>query len=222
MAEKLVEKGVGQDRVSVIRNWVDLSHIFPLEGVSPYRAELGFSGEDFVVLYSGNIGAKQGLGVLLDAAEKLRDERGIKFVVAGEGPVKNDLQAKYAQLENVRFLPFQPYSRLNEFLNMADLHALPQDKGAADLVLPSKLGGMLASGKQVLVTAEKGTELAEFVDNIGLVVEPGDAGAMAEAILHCAKQGELPSGSREEALGRLSREAGLKEIVSAVAPACHA
>ncbi len=59
--------------------------------------------------------------------------------------MKAELQARYAHLKNVRFLPFQPYARLNEFLNMADLHALPQDKGAADLVLPSKLGGMLAS-----------------------------------------------------------------------------
>jgi colanic acid biosynthesis glycosyl transferase WcaI len=222
MADKLVEKGVAQDDVSVTRNWVDLSHIYPMEGVSPYRAELGFSEDDFVVLYSGNIGAKQGLNVLLDAAEKLKDEDRIKFVIAGEGPVKTDLQTRYGELKTVRFLPFQPYARLNEFLNMADLHALPQDKGAADLVLPSKLGGMLASGKHVLVTAEKQTELADFVENIGLLVEPGDVGAMAAEILRCSAPGGLPSGSRDEALGRLSRDAGLKEMVSAVAPPCHA
>jgi colanic acid biosynthesis glycosyl transferase WcaI len=222
MADKLVEKGVAGDNLSVIRNWVDLSHIFPMTEGSPYRAELGFSNEDFVVLYSGNIGAKQGLNILLDAAETLRHETRVKFVVAGEGPVKADLQARFGHLENVRFLPFQPYDRLNEFLNMADLHALPQDKGAADLVLPSKLGGMLASGKDVLVTAEQGTELADFVEGIGLIVEPGDAGAVAEAIRRCALGAGLPSGSRDEALGRLSREAGLKEIVSAVAPARHA
>jgi colanic acid biosynthesis glycosyl transferase WcaI len=222
MADKLVEKGVARSDVSVIRNWVDLSHIFPMDEVSPYRAELGFSGDDFIVLYSGNIGAKQGLNILLGAAEALRDEQAVKFVVAGEGPVKADLQARYGELQNVRFLPFQPYARLNEFLNMADLHALPQDKGAADLVLPSKLGGMLASGKHVLVTAEQGTELADFVKGIGLVVDPGDVGAMAQAIRHCAAGADLPTDSRAEALARLSREAGLREIVSAVAPARHA
>lgn len=182
MAEKLVAKGVAPENMALVRNWVDLTHIYPMDEESPYRAELGFAKDDFVVLYSGNIGAKQGLNVLLDAAEQLKGERKIHFVIAGEGPVKADLQARYGHLPNLRFLPFQPYARLNEFLNMADLHALPQDKGAADLVLPSKLGGMLASGKPVLVTADEGTELAEFVRGAAMVVPPGDAGEMALSI----------------------------------------
>ncbi|MGK6312898.1 WcaI family glycosyltransferase [Neorhizobium sp. DT-125] len=182
MAEKLLEKGISENKVSVIRNWVDLSHIYPLEEVSPYRAELGFSGGDFVVLYSGNIGAKQGLSVLLEAAERLKDEAHIHFVIAGEGPLKTDLLTRYGHLKNVRFLPFQPYARLNEFLNMPDLHVLPQERGAADLVLPSKLGGMLASGRPILVTADEGTELAGFLGDCVLRVPPGEAEALCVAI----------------------------------------
>lgn len=183
MAEKLREKGVRADRLSIVRNWVDLSHIYPMKEESPYRAELGYSPEDFVVLYSGNIGAKQGLTLLFETAERLKDEKRIHFIVAGEGPSKKALQDNYGKLANVRFLPFQPYERLNEFLNMADLLVLPQEKGAADLVLPSKLGGMLASGKPVLVTADEGTELAEFVANRSKLVPPGNPDELERAIL---------------------------------------
>jgi colanic acid biosynthesis glycosyl transferase WcaI len=215
MAEKLNEKGVKAERIAVVRNWVDLSHIYPLNDVSPYRTELGFGQDDFIVLYSGNIGAKQGLGVLLDAAERLQDDALLHFVVAGEGPLKPALEQRYGRLPNVLFLPFQPHARLNEFLALADLHALPQEKGAADLVLPSKLGGMLASGKPVLVTAEEGTELAEFVSGAAAVIAPGDGRALAETIRELRKgQHQLDTESRLERVRSLSRNGGLALLAS--------
>ncbi|WP_337271197.1 WcaI family glycosyltransferase [Oryzifoliimicrobium ureilyticus] len=182
MADRLEAKGVERRRLTVVRNWVDLAHIYPLSTPNAYRAELGLDDDDFVVLYSGNIGAKQGLNVLLDAARALSEERKVHFIIAGEGPLKAGLMTAYSDLPNVHFLQFQPYTRFNEFLNFPDLHVLPQDHGAADLVLPSKLGGMLASGKPVLVTAEKGTELAEFVTGAATVIPPGDSGALAVSI----------------------------------------
>jgi len=215
MAEKLAEKGIRRERLSVIRNWVDLSHIYPMEEVSSYRAELGFTEEDFVVLYSGNIGAKQGLNVLLDAAESLKDDKSIHFVIAGEGPVKAELLARYGALGNVRFLPFQPHARLNEFLNMPDLHVLPQDRGAADLVLPSKLGGMLASGRPILVTADDQTELAEFLDGYALVTPPGEAAPLAAAVARRAETRNAASPAVAPALtGLLSRTRRLEELVA--------
>ncbi|MBP2550532.1 colanic acid biosynthesis glycosyl transferase WcaI [Neorhizobium galegae] len=182
MAEKLVEKGVAGEDVTIVRNWVDLSHIYPMTEESPYRAEQGFTKDDFVVLYSGNVGAKQGLTVLLDAAEQLRGEKNIHFVIAGEGPLKAELQARYGTLPNLRFLPFQPYARLNEFLNMADLHALPQDRGVADLVLPSKVAGMLASGKPILAMVENGTELGQFLKGVSIILPPGNVDALCQAV----------------------------------------
>lgn len=220
MAEKLVAKGVLPEKMALVRNWVDLTHIYPMDEESPYRAELGFEKEDFVVLYSGNIGAKQGLNVLLDAAEQLKDEKKIHFVIAGEGPVKAELQARYGHLSNLRFLPFQPYARLNAFLNMADLHALPQDKGAADLVLPSKLGGMLASGRPVLVTADDGTELAEFVRGAAIVVPPGDAGEMAQAINEASRQ--MTSSTRQADQLVLVRGLSSHDVLPQLAGLFHA
>ncbi|MCQ1850335.1 WcaI family glycosyltransferase [Neorhizobium galegae] len=190
MAEGLALKHVPATKVSVVRNWVDLAQFHPMEDVSPYRAELGFGHEDFVVLYSGSIGAKQGLNVLLDAAERLKDERRIHFVISGEGPQKPELETRYGHLENLRFLAFQPYSRLNAFLNMPDLHVLPQDRSAADLTLPSKLGGMLASGKPVLVTADEGTELAQFVEDSVYLTPPNDPEKLAACIVRAMSERE--------------------------------
>lgn len=183
MADRLKSKGIPAPQVEVVRNWVDLAHIFPLTEKSSYRTEFGFDDDDFVILYSGNIGAKQGLHVLLDAAVELSVQNDIHFVIAGEGPIKKNLKEKYAHLENVRFVPFQPYARFNEFMNMPDLHVLPQDRGAADLVLPSKLGGMLASGRPLIITADEGTEMAEFVQGAAEIVEPGNPTVLSGAIL---------------------------------------
>jgi colanic acid biosynthesis glycosyl transferase WcaI len=217
MAEKLIDKGVKSQNMALVRNWVDLSHIYPMTEESPYRAELGFTKDDFVVLYSGNIGAKQGLTVLLDAAEQLKGETSIHFVIAGEGPLKDELQARYGTLPNLRFLPFQPYARLNEFLNMADLHALPQDKGAADLVLPSKLGGMLASGKPVLVTAEEGTELAEFAREVAIVVPPGDVAKFASEINNLSAARDMShTKCSPKTLGLLSKPSCLSILKTTV------
>ena len=77
-------------------------------------------------------------------------------------------------MRNVRFLPFQPYARLSDFLGLADVHVLPQAADAADLVLPSRLGGMLASGQRIVATAAPGTELAIFLDGAAIIVAPGD------------------------------------------------
>ncbi|PJI41751.1 MAG: colanic acid biosynthesis glycosyltransferase WcaI [Rhizobium sp.] len=214
MAEKLAAKGISANRLSVVRNWVDLSHIYPMSDVSPYRAELGFADQDFVILYSGNIGAKQGLNVLLDAAERLDGDRDIHFVIAGEGPNKADLKARYGHLKNVRFLPFQPYARLNEFLNMPDLHVLPQEPDAADLVLPSKLGGMLASGKRVLVTANEETELAEFLGEASIIIPPGNAELMAARIRSARDEVDSSHEMRIERATLLAKDTGMARLVA--------
>ncbi|HET8612497.1 MAG TPA: glycosyltransferase, partial [Sphingomonas sp.] len=72
--------------------------------------------------------------------------------------------------------------RLGELLGLADVHLLPQIVGAADLVLPSKLTNMLASGRPVVATAAPGTGLADEVEGCGIVTPPGDAAAFAAAI----------------------------------------
>jgi colanic acid biosynthesis glycosyl transferase WcaI len=182
MQERLCEKGIAQERLTVIRNWVDLGKFKAATTNTEYRREFGVSDQDFVVLYSGNLGIKQGLNVLLDAARLLVSVLGLQFVIAGDGPEKDRLTAQYGALPNVRFIPLQPESRLSEFLSFPDLHVLPQERGAADLVLPSKLGGMLASQKPCIVMADPDTELHDFLGDCVTLIPPGDALSLADTI----------------------------------------
>ncbi|MBV8664285.1 MAG: WcaI family glycosyltransferase [Hyphomicrobiales bacterium] len=211
MAERLARKGVAADRIAIVYNWVDLDAIKPLGRQSVYRDELGFAAGDRIVLYSGAIGAKQGFEDVIDAAERLARRQDIQFVIAGEGPAKPALAERAASSRNVRFLPFQPYSRLSEFLGLADLHILPQASAAADLVLPSKLGGMLASGRRIVVTAAAGCELERFVAGAATVVPPANGEALAEAIERVVDD-PRPEGAafRRRLAERLAKSDGLK------------
>jgi colanic acid biosynthesis glycosyl transferase WcaI len=197
MREKLADKGVSPDRIAVVRNWVDLSAIKPLTGPNSFRRELGLSDDAFVVLYGGHIGAKQALHLVFEAAESLSAQSNIHFVIAGDGPLKEQFKARFGHLPNLHLLPLQPEGRLCELLNLADLHVLPQAGGAADLVLPSKLGGMLASGKPVLVQADEGTELHDILRGHAILVGAGDLQGLTAALLDNAQPESSRSGSRQ-------------------------
>lgn len=217
MAEKIADKGVVTDRITVIRNWVDVEKIRPLGRPSAYRAELGLTEGTFVALYAGALGAKQGVSLLIEAARGLRERTDIIFVVAGDGPMRGALEAAAVDLPNLRLLPFQPEARFSEFLGLADVHLMPQEKGAADLMLPSKLGGMLASGRPILVTADPGTELSEFLGDAGVCSSPGDVEAMTAALLTLAERPFSDGEARRLELARtLGRTEGLKAFEQAL------
>ena len=185
MGKRLLGKGVRADQLSMVRNWADLEQIRRLDGPNAFRTELALPDSTFVALYAGNIGAKQALHVVTDAAARLVDETGIVFVIAGDGPEREKLVAH--QLPNVRFLPLQPESLLCELLNLADVHVLPQDKGAADLVMPSKLAGMLASGRPVLAMTNPDTEIHDFLAGEAILIPAGDSLQLAESIRQLAR-----------------------------------
>ncbi|MDP2296017.1 MAG: WcaI family glycosyltransferase [Pseudolabrys sp.] len=193
MRDRLEAKGVPSVRLSVVRNWVDLEKIKPRLEQSEIRQEFDLPKDKFIALYAGNIGLKQALPLLLETAKILNHEPNLIFVIAGEGPEKEKLIDRYGHLDNVRFLPLQPEEKLCDLLNMADVHVLPQHRLAADLVLPSKLGGMLASGKPCIVMADIGTELYEFLFGAAILTPAGDVTALANAVRN-AMAGDAAGG----------------------------
>jgi len=184
MHELLLRKGVDPLRANLAVNWVDMaSFALPSpDGVAAYRKELQIAPGQVVALYSGNMGGKQGLEILADVARLLVAELNLVFVFCGSGAGRADLLARCKGLPNVRFLDLQPVARLPDLLATADIHLLPQRADAADLVMPSKLTGMLASARPVVATAYTGTDLATVVETCGLVVPPENPEAMAQAI----------------------------------------
>jgi colanic acid biosynthesis glycosyl transferase WcaI len=193
MADRLAFKGVDEQKIREIRNWTDASQITPGIVNSRFRKELlDLTDAHFICLYSGTMSNKQGLGLIIETAKSL-DHVGsnIRFVMCGEGPDRKKLQDLAGHLTNVQFLGLQAEESFAELLKTADVHLIPQRAEAADIVLPSKLGGILASGKAVIVMAKPGTGLAEEVTNAGIVIPPGDADALTTAIRRLAEDPHL-------------------------------
>ena len=211
MLRQVASKGVELERTELIPNWIDLQDIRPAGCSLALRESLGIAPDQFVGLFSGTINRKQGLGVVIDAARLLRDQSEVVLVICGNGELRGGLEADAADLRNVRFLDLRPATEFNALLNMADVHLLPQLQDAADLVMPSKLTGMLASGRPVIAAAFPGTEIATVVQGRGLVSEPESATALAAAIREL-----LADVSRRLAMGAAARDFAERTLNSRV------
>lgn len=200
MVSRLVVKGARPSRCVLFPNWVDLTAVFPMSGSNAFRVQLGFGDNDILVLYAGNMGEKQGLEILVDAARILQGQRQIRFVFAGDGVARQRLRRATDGLRGILWLPLQPMEQLNDLLNAADIHVLPQRADAADMVMPSKLSGMLASGRATVGTAAGDTQLGQVLDAAGQRIDPGDVAALAAALLSLAN-----NPAQRQVLGQRAR-----------------
>ena len=186
MVRKTTEKDVTQYPCILFPNWVDETQIRPLPRDQSLRAELGFLEADKVVIYSGNLGEKQGLELIIETARHFSGQPDVKFLICGSGGGKARLEtlAENYGLTNVLFIPLQPYDRLAALLAVGDVHLVLQKKSASDLVLPSKLTGILAAGGCALVTAVPNTTLHNVISSnqMGIVIEPESTPALVEGI----------------------------------------
>lgn len=215
MAERACAKGIPANRVVRFPNWVDVNAIYPIERAAnranPFRRQLAGqppgAENKLLLLYSGNMGAKQGVELLAPLADSFANDSRVHFLFCGDGAFRPQLESLVAHCANVTLLPLQPLDRLNDLLNAADIHLLPQRAGAADLVMPSRLTGMLASGRPVVATASPGTQVAQVVDGRGLVVPAEDPAALRAAVLRLVEDDEL-----RLALGRAARHYAVQNL----------
>lgn len=129
---KRIEAKAGRE-VLFFPNWTDTAHFFPIGNRNELKAKWSFGSEQFVCLYSGSIGEKQGLENIIYCADLLKNDSRIQFVICGTGPYKPKLEELVAEkhLQNVQFLPLQDRAVFNEFLNMADVHLVMNKSEAA-------------------------------------------------------------------------------------------
>lgn len=224
MCRKLIERGIPPERVIEFRNWADIDRVRPLQRPSVLREQWGID-RPHVALYSGNIANKQGIEIIVEAARLLTHRRDLMFAICGGGPNRANLMAMAEGLDNIRFFDLQPVELLPELVGLATVHLLPQIAGAADLLLPSKLTNMLASGRPVVATATAGTSLAQEVEGCGLATPPGDAAAFAGAIAQLIDDepariafGAAARARAEERWSKRAILAKLERDVTALAP----
>lgn len=192
MISKILVKGISREKILLFPNWVDTDAVKPLPKEQSLREQFGLSYNDKVVLYSGNLGEKQGLDLIIEVANHLKDLKDLKFVICGSGGAKESLIAlteKY-HLNNVFFFDLQPYDKLSALLATGDLHLVLQKSSASDLVMPSKLTSILAAGAVPLVTALPGTTLYNTISEhrLGVLLKPESVIDLKEAILETLKQ----------------------------------
>jgi colanic acid biosynthesis glycosyl transferase WcaI len=187
MRRRLVEeKGADPRRITIVHNWADCEAIAPASKDNAFSRAHGLA-DAFVVMHSGNIGLSQNLGVILDAAERLRDRRDLVFVLVGDGAKRQALEANAAarRLDNVRFLPYQPKAQLDDSFGAADVFIVSLQPGIEGYIVPSKVYGILAAGRPFIAAVDPSCEVAAIARDhgCGLLAAPGDAADLASKIL---------------------------------------
>lgn len=184
--DNLKAKHVPESKIHLIPDWVDTQFISPQAGSGEFRKAHGIAEESFLVLHSGNMGAKQKLENLVEAAEILRDERQVLFLLVGDGSERDRLQRYAAEkrLPNVNFLPLQPRESMPEMLAAADALVVNQSAALVGMVIPSKLLTYMAAGRPVVAAVNPDSEAASCVrrSECGIVVPPEQPQALAAAI----------------------------------------
>jgi glycosyltransferase involved in cell wall biosynthesis len=204
MSTRLAEKGADPGNVVVIPNWVDVDALTPRARDNDWAREQQLV-DPFVVMHSGNIGHAQNLDSLIRSATFLRDLGNLRIVLIGGGARRQELKdlARLLEVEQVRFLGYQPREVLPESLSSADVHVVGLARGLSGYVVPSRLYGILAVGRPVIVAADAESETAQVVleAEAGVVVPPNRPELLAAAIRK-AHDGELDL----ETMGRNGRE----------------
>ncbi|CAM3822791.1 WcaI family glycosyltransferase [Mucilaginibacter galii] len=184
-------------------NWADTSFFFPVLQRDTLKTNWGYQPEDVIFLYSGAIGEKQGLENIIYAADLLRHDQLIKFIICGSGPYRDKLikLAEEKGLNNINFVPVQDKEKFNEFLNLGDFHLVLQKANAGDLVMPSKLTTILAVGGASIVTCSPGTSLHNVVSkhDLGYIIEPESYQLLADGILMAKNDKAVADVKRENA-----------------------
>ena len=220
MMNKAQEKGVAAEKVIFFPNW---SEVARFRDVSEHdalalREQLGLPEDQKIILYSGNIGEKQGLESVVEAAGQLSNHA-LTFVIVGQGGGKARLEKMVSErgLTNVKFYPLQPYETLPALLKMGDCHLVVQKRGAADAVLPSKLTNILAVGGNAVITAEADTELGQLCDSypgIAVCVEPESVEALVNGIEQALALPKENIVAREYAGRTLEKENVLSQFIA--------
>ncbi|HDR2474601.1 TPA: colanic acid biosynthesis fucosyltransferase WcaI [Enterobacter soli] len=220
MMNKAQEKGVAAEKVIFFPNW---SEVARFRDVSEHdalalREQLGLPEDQKIILYSGNIGEKQGLESVVEAAGQLQ-HHALTFVIVGQGGGKARLEKMVSErgLTNVKFYPLQPYEALPALLKMGDCHLVVQKRGAADAVLPSKLTNILAVGGNAVITAEADTELGQLCDSypgIAVCVEPESVEALVTGIEQALALPKENIVAREYAGRTLEKENVLSQFIA--------
>lgn len=221
----LISKGVPQDKIVVVYNWVDENAVCPIDrkdNVLTNRYSL--NKDSFYITYSGNIGHTQNMDMLVEIAKELEDYSDISIVIIGDGSYKSDLVRLISEkkITNIIMLPFQPYGDISHVFSLGDVGLIISKANISQNSVPSKTWSIMSAERPVLASFDIDSELCNIIkeSNSGICVAAENKGALTTAILELynnrARSKELGKNGRRYILDNLTREKGttrIKEVI---------
>lgn len=219
--KNIMAKGVPEEQIAVVYNWVDEKAIQPVEqSDNPLFEEFGLSRERFTVVYAGNLGNAQNISIILDGAKDLPE---VQFAVFGTGGLENEIRERIEKegLVNVHLNPLQPYERVSQVYSLGDVCVVSCKEGLGGSAMPSKTWTIMSCGRPVIASFDEG-ELKEIVEKnkLGVFTHAGNVKEFVEGIRLLAADkescAELGKNARQFIVENLTKEAGTKKYVEII------
>lgn len=202
--QTLIGKGVPEEKIEVIYNWVDEKLVVPVsKRENPLYQEFNLDRDKFRVVYAGNLGNAQNIDVIINAAVRLKEHNGIEFVLFGSGGLENDIKKRIDNegLTNVKMFPLQPARKVSYVYSLGDLCIVSCKAGFGGSAMPSKTWSILSTARPVLANFDEGELKRTLEENdFGIFTKADDVGAMVKVILELSEQPE-----RCDEMGRKGR-----------------
>ena len=220
----IMAKGVPEEKIEVVYNWVDTNKIAPVsKEENPLYEEFTISRDDFNVVYAGNLGNAQNVMLLIDAAKRLKEHTGIKFIIFGSGGMEQELKNEIAvnHLQNVKILPLQPVERVPFVYSLGDVCVVACKEGLGGSAMPSKTWSIMACESAVVANFDEG-ELKRIIEDneCGVFTKAGDSEAFANAIHQLSKDTdscrEMGRHGRQFVIENLEKEECTKKYAEAI------
>lgn len=217
MKANIMKKGVPEDKISVVRNWIDtdkVKHISREDNL--LFDELKLPRDGFYVVYAGNLGKVQGVDVILKAASLMKDYSDIKFIIFGNGSEEDNLKkiVNDNHLDNVLMFPLQPIERVSEVYSMADIAVISCTPGTGGSGMPSKTWTIMAAGVPIIASFDMPSEMERTIEEArcGFCARAGDENELTEKIIRVFGDSRL-----KKCLGQNARRYAEKNVSKAEA-----
>jgi len=225
LKQNIIDKGVSEDKIEVIYNWVDENAVIPIiRGENEIFDNLKLDRSLFYVVYAGNLGHAQNIEVILMAASKMLDYQNIMFVIFGGGAQESYYKkmAYDMRLINVIFFPLQPYDKVSQVYSLGDASIVSCKEGLGKSAMPSKTWSIMSAGTAVIASFDKSTDLQHIIEdnNVGIFTMAGDVEGLKDAVLtmyndvdSCQTMGE---NGRKFILNNLTIDIGTKKYTDII------
>lgn len=221
----IMSKGVLERKIEVIYNWVEANEVIPItKERNVLYGKYNLNKSAFYVVYAGNLGYAQNIDVILRAAQLLKYEKEIQFLIFGKGSQEEEYKQKAMEytLQNIQFLPIQPYEYVSHVYSLGDVSIVSCKAGFGGSAMPSKTWNIMSAGTAVLASFDEATDMQRIIEdnNVGLFTKADNAYELADAVQKLYADREMCRGMGENGrkfiLSYLTREICVKKYMDII------